>query len=119
VDAIRAREIELCKELLTQLPPDRRRWMLSQSVDTHLNTHLHVAVCAKSVLLTQLLLSHGADPTCRNLEGDEAWQRYMFPRLSRAAFVCWKARRAMIRVFPSTAEFTNILARGSQQFHGY
>jgi len=119
VDAIREREIDLCKSLLKQLPPDRKRWMLSQSVDTHLNTHLHVAVGVKSVALTELLLAHGADPTCRNLEGDEAWQRYMFPRLSKAAFVCWKAGRARIQVVPSMADFTSILALAPHPITAY
>ena len=87
VDAIRRQDGNAVRTVVCAIPQSRRRILLDQSIDSLLNTPLHLAVMYGCPDIAEFLIEHGSSPSLRNLRGDTPHQLWAFPRISRAAQV--------------------------------
>merc|ERR1712183_1221835 len=87
IDAIRHRNSHRVKVILSRICPTRVRHILSQTIDSSLNTPLHYAVTYNFAEILQVLVKFGADANLRNMRGASPSQWFGLPRLNNAARV--------------------------------
>merc|ERR1712232_1280081 len=78
--------------ILLNVSPSRMKDLLTQTLDSSLNSPLHLSVIKDCPDVAQVLINFGADPTLRNMRGDTPSQWFGIPRISKASQICRQSR---------------------------